>query len=98
VLRVLPTLQAMSAELRQRVLIAVKSQESPLHDPIEDDSHLGPLVRQASAEAEQLAVAQGRRGMGTCHLIWHETARILRESHRVEWFSPAQMNPDVFFD
>lgn len=97
-MKVRPTLQAMTNELRRRVLLAVEDQDSPLHDPIQDEPDVGALIRRVSEEVELAAAAQGRSGIGTCHFIWNETARILLERHDVQWFSPAHMNPNVFFD
>ena len=68
-----------------------------LHDPVEDDPALKPVV----AEAESLADAElsGRsRGRGFCHVFWRTKRRILRDRFGVTWFSPGEMNWGVIFD
>ena len=68
-----------------------------LHDPIEDDPALQPVI----AEAEALADAElsGRpRGRGFCHVFWRTKQRILRDRFGVTWFSPADMNWGVIYD
>lgn len=37
-------------------------------------------------------------GRGLCHRIWHETKRMLKSEHGIEWRSPAELNPDAMFD
>ena len=37
-------------------------------------------------------------GLGYCHLYWETKKRILKEKYNIEWLSPAELNPMVFFD
>ncbi len=39
-----------------------------------------------------------KRPRGACHFIWSEKKKVLWEKHRIEWFSPAEMNPGHRFD
>jgi hypothetical protein len=67
-----------------------------LHDPIEDD----PLIQPVLAEADALAETEVPHidNEGWCHSFWAAKQRILRKQFDVEWFSPADMNPGTFFD
>jgi len=38
------------------------------------------------------------RYMGTCHSIWYEQKRILKEKHNIDWQSPQDRLPDAKFD
>ncbi|NQS72554.1 MAG: hypothetical protein HQQ73_10465 [Desulfobulbaceae bacterium] len=56
-------------------------------------------IKAAKREAEKLLKHDPLRGqMGFCHLYWTIVKRILWEKHGIDWKSPAEMNPDVFFD
>lgn len=35
---------------------------------------------------------------GACHAIWYHRKRLLMEKYGIEWFSPAELNPEVLFD
>ena len=35
---------------------------------------------------------------GACHAIWHHRKRLLMEKYGIEWFTPAELNPEVKFD
>jgi len=68
-----------------------------LHNPIEDDSQIAPLIKSAEKKAEKQIRAYGII-MGRCHMLWAAKRQILQEEYGVEWFSPAEMNPNVCFD
>jgi len=36
--------------------------------------------------------------LGYCHRFWALKQRILKEEYGIDWKSPAEMNPDWFFD
>jgi len=91
-------LEEMDFKLRKRVMLAVQSQNAEggiFQDPIELDEQFGKLVQEAAEKAEKTFTY---KGMGACHLIWHEQARILKDEHGIDWYSPAEMNPWVNFD
>ncbi|MBB6132654.1 hypothetical protein HD842_000765 [Massilia aurea] len=90
-------LSAMEPLLRSRVLRATQDQsgQSRLHDPIEDEPALCERIRAAKEEAEIVAGPTSRRSQ--CHQVWFEQERILAEQG-ITWFSPAVMNPWMFFD
>jgi hypothetical protein len=91
-------LDAMDPDLRERVVIASRTHSGEDHlltDPIEQDPVVGPKVRQAEKEAERRVKYDG---IGRCHAVWHEQARILWDKYRIRWYSPAQMNPQVLMD
>lgn len=45
--------------------------------------------------AEELG---GKRGMGTCHIIWARKKQLLKEMYNLDWKSPAELNPTARFD
>ena len=88
----------MKPGLLERVLRAALSRSRRrglLRDPVEDDPSTRKLVRQAAAEANRVVPFTG---LGTCHSVWHQQARILWKEHKIRWYSPAEMNPGVEFD
>lgn len=92
------TLLNLEPELRERILIASRSEKSDdlgLADPIEQDPVIRRKVRQAGRKAEALVIAQG---LGRCHAVWERQAQLLWDEHRIRWYSPAQMNPITDFD
>jgi len=69
------------------------------HDPIEDNPKIKLIVEAARKEAEKQLQAEGREFMlGYCHMLWGRQQDILKEKHGIHWKSPAEMNPDAFFD
>jgi hypothetical protein len=90
-------LMRLDADLRDRILIAAKSQHGDnfLVDPIEQDPVIRRKVRQAGKRAERTVT---QMGMGRRHAIWDEQARILREEHGIQWFSPSDMNPHMLIN
>ena len=94
-------LGGMEPVLRARVLEAARTQRprsEPLHDPLEDDPVLKPIIVRAAIEAERIVRSRGPLRRGSCYSIWREQARILLEQHQLAWFSPQQMNPYASFD
>lgn len=94
-------LSGASPELCNRLVKAAVSQAGAamLHDPIEDEPHLRGAFSHAKAEAERIIRARNQReGMGYCHVLWDEEARILKTQFGIAWYSPADMNPDAMFD
>ncbi len=93
------TIEEMEPALRQRIFLALKTQEHDedviLIDPIEQDSVFGTLINQARQQAES---ETDYSGIGRCHLIWSRQAEILKDEHGIDWYSPAEMNPWVMFD
>ena len=92
------TLVSLEPELRARILIASKSEQSDdlgLTDPIEQDAVIRRKVRLAGRKAEALV---NGKGLGRCHAVWERQAQILWDEHGIRWYSPAQMNPLTDFD
>src|ERR1035437_7037189 len=80
-------LVTLKPELRKRILHAAQSKprrDGLLRDPLEDDLATRKLVRQAAAEAERAVTYEG---LGRCHLVWEEQARILWKRHGIRWYS-----------
>ena len=43
-------------------------------------------------------VTRGDLIMGLCHSIWYHKKRLLKELHGLEWSSPAELNPHIWYD
>ena len=66
------------------------------YDPIEDSpeylaikDELDALIKEQIGE---------KRHIGYCHLYWMTKKRILKERYGIDWSSPSQLNPRVYFD
>lgn len=83
--------------LRERIKDArqLQGDSDELYDPIEDDPSLQAILAESSALAE---AEVPDTGMGWCHSLWEAKQRILRNRYNVEWFSPADMNPEIIYD
>jgi hypothetical protein len=68
-----------------------------LYDPIEDDPEAGPLIRKADQEARQ-AMNDVPRQLGWTRWFFESKKQILKEKYKIEWRSPAEMNPGVAYD
>jgi hypothetical protein len=89
---------------RKKLLLqrrAIAAQQQPraetLDDPIEHDAALREILLQADALAEAALRCHPVR-RGSCHLLWKTKQRILLEQFAIDWFTPAEMNPDFAFD
>ncbi len=67
------------------------------HDPIEREPSIALLIAQADEMATKELEGR-RRGTGFCQLYWRTKKRILKEHFGIDWKTPAEMNPGVFFD
>lgn len=43
-------------------------------------------------------VADDLLPMGSCHVVWHHKKRLLKERYNIEWKSPSEMNPHMWYD
>lgn len=94
-------LSNMAPLLRKRVILAagVRPRRSlALKDPVETDPETAEMVIAAAEEATAMVSSRGPLRRGSCHAIWQEQARILKEKHGLAWFSPQQMNPGIIYD
>jgi hypothetical protein len=93
-------IEAMEPGLRERMLIAVQTQEGPtFYDPIEDDEQFRSVIKNAEQVATKHAEETvGMHRRGKCHLIWTEQARILKEVHGIVWYTPRELNPGTCYD
>ena len=79
-------------------------------DPLETDPNHEVTMRIAhslaidAAERETqtkfpyLEFTRDDYAIGFCHVIWRHKKRILQEEFGLEWQSPAELNPDTFYD
>ena len=66
------------------------------YDQIEDSEQ----YRAIRDELEALIKEQigERKHMGYCHMYWLTKRQILKEKYGIEWRSPSELNPGVYFD
>jgi hypothetical protein len=90
-------LQERRAIALEKLAAAGSKDDKILVDPIEDDSAMQTILREADrlADAE---LARQNRGLGFCHQFWRTKQRILKKQFNVAWFSPAEMDPSSIFD
>jgi hypothetical protein len=79
------------AKLTQRV----RNSHAELHDPIEDNPRIRPIVVEVERRAEKESMATG---MGRCHDVWSRMEHILKSEHGIVWYPPSQMNTDLIYD
>ncbi len=87
-------------ELQRRIELAKSTQrrsrsDAELHDPIEDNPRIKPIIREVECRAEKESPIQG---MGRCHDVWARMRDILKNEHGIVWYPPSRMNTDIFFD
>lgn len=87
-------------ELLRRIEKAKSSQrvhnpQAELHDPIEDNPRIRPIIREVERRAEKESTV---RGDGGCHDVWARMAQILKNEHGIEWYPPSRMNADLIYD
>lgn len=68
-------------------------------DPIEYDRRRAWMVEEAEKEASAELAASGiKPDLGYCHSLWPRMKQIMKAKYGVNWRSPAELNPDIFFD
>jgi hypothetical protein len=87
-------------ELLRRIEKAKSAQRqhdpiAELHDPIEDNPRVRPIIREVERRAEKESFIQG---MGRCHDVWARMEQILKNEHGIVWYPPSRINTDIFFD
>jgi hypothetical protein len=88
----------------QRNEARIAELESQRIDPVESDPRYLSVVN-AVDEAAEIA-ARRDLGMsddeiihvGFCHVFWRHRKQILSERYQIEWKSPAEMNPNTWYD
>lgn len=66
-------------------------------DAVELDPHNAGEFDIIDAEVEE-ALKYAGRGMGFIHTFWATKKQILKEKYGIDWRSPAELNPEWFFD
>lgn len=70
---------------------------SEIHDPLEDAPEFATAFRDANDQAE--AFTQRWTGqMGRVHLYWKKKKEVLRNKYKIDWKSPAELNPMTTYD
>ena len=67
------------------------------YDPKEDDPKFTLIIDQAEEEAGKNLEDYNGHEIGFCYRYWSEIQHILKEKHGIDWKSPAEMNPYMFF-
>ena len=66
-------------------------------DPLEDAPEFAAAFRDANAQAD--AATQRWKGqLGRVHLFWKKKKEVLRDKYRIDWKSPADLNPMTSYD
>lgn len=69
------------------------------NDPKEKDPEYKNIIEKARLEAiESLKDTWPETAFGSCHVIWNEQKRILKEKYNIDWKSPRELNPNARFD
>ena len=66
-------------------------------DPLEGMREFRGAFIEASRLAEIKAQAYGNR-LGAIHVFWSEKKQILKEKYRIDWKTPAELNPNICYD
>jgi hypothetical protein len=79
-------------------------------DPIDTDDEYRWLIEKVNEEALNAALEEYNatfpghnltrddHGMGFCHSVWRHKKRILKDSYGIEWSSPSELNPHIWYD
>jgi hypothetical protein len=73
----------------------VRNPQAELHDPIEDNPRIRPIIREVERRAEKESTV---RGDGCCHDVWARMEQILKNEHGITWYPPSRMNTDLIYD
>lgn len=69
------------------------------YDPIEEDPRHAEVFTKIDDEVKEALADDPQRGsMGFVHLVWQTKKRILKYKYKIDWHTPAELNPQVMFD
>lgn len=90
-----------NAEYQLRALECLKKgkRKSPgglKYDPVEDTPEYLAIKDELEALIEQKIGK--RRHMGFCYIYWSTKRQLLKEKYGIDWRSPSELNPSVYFD
>jgi hypothetical protein len=80
---------------KARTYQCLNDPQGALHDPIEDDLEIKPIMRAVERRAEKESPIVG---MGRCHDVWGRMRQILKTEHGIVWYPPSDMNTGILFD
>lgn len=80
---------------KARTYQCLNDPQGALHDPIDDDPEIKPILRAVERRAEKESAIQG---MGRCHDVWGRMRQILKTEHGIVWYPPSDMNTGILFD
>jgi len=68
-------------------------------DPKENDPQFREVFKEADLKTEQELKRRGiNPHLGYCHIFWQTKKRILRREYKIDWKTPAELNPMVHYD
>jgi len=73
------------------------TQPTLVSHPLDRHPHFNAVMALADELAES-EVGDSAAKMGECHRFWATKKQILKSRFGLDWESPADLNPDVFFD
>jgi hypothetical protein len=68
-----------------------------IRDPQEDDPRLREIFKQVDTEVEKVLSTYSKES-SSIHIYWGTKQRILKEKYGIDWNTPAEMNPSIYFD
>jgi hypothetical protein len=70
-----------------------------LTDALDEDPKYAEIIKDVERKVEQRLKAQKvEKEIGYCHDFWSLKKEILKIEYGLEWKSPAEINPDIYFD
>ena len=73
------------------------AQQTLVSHPLDSHPHFTAVMALAD-ELTAAEVGDSASEMGGCHRFWSTKKQILKSRFGLDWESPADLNPDVFFD
>ena len=67
-------------------------------DDIEQTEEYKKIEKELNEKLDIWAEENKVFGLGSCHRFWAKKKEILKTEYNIEWKSPQELNPTVFFD
>jgi len=68
-------------------------------DPIEKDPVFKEIFESIDKDVEESLKDHPLKGrIGYCHIFWEKKKKMLWKKYRIDWQTPAEMNPGTLFD
>jgi hypothetical protein len=68
-------------------------------DPLENDPRYQDSFKAAEIKTAKSIQRRGiEPGLGYCHIYWETKKKILRRDYKIDWRTPAELNPFTSYD